>query len=656
MGLIAHMPFLAKQGTGYKAETIQNSFSSVNTLSYLVMPSTGGPFGPYVRLTGSQITYSTKVPTRCKTFSIAFWLCPTYTGTTDAWDRIIALNDSNGSTSDALRFEFYKNGNMYRMYGNNIFSSSAGFDGLDITTSRVQSGKWAHIVYTFEPTTSGTKATLYINGAFIGSQTTTYKGGYLTDGMTIGNSNTTSYAQLSDVRIYDNALSQFEVTQLYKKLFLHYPFDTPMTTFSNIYDTNTMGLDATGFLNVTPNQTTKRVGISSATFNSGYITTPADSRIGAPQTVSFWAYRSNWATSDSSTTVVVGNYVSGSGGYTIEFAGTIVKVHVASSSSTSTSSTYASATKSGLSSGWHLFTFIIGASTTKIYIDAVLKTTYSAGIGSYYSYNSSYGIGIGRYASGTSYPVKDTIDDLRIYASELSQTDIEDLYKRRGSIDNKNKMHIGTIIEGYTKSSVTKEGILQSPIVVENQYYYTSDGAKFLKIFSHDVRSDTTMFANASEAQFTVTPVNRFSRLIDIPQFISTAGKYEFLLRYPQVSETLYNRWRQTANPLTTTANSSQTASTMGYEAVEINWTTNWLYGLGLSSAPSSAYMDAEAGSGNWWQGIGQYSLYNGGLTGPNGIVTPVVELYVRVDNTNFTGESSMRNSKCVFMDEFIEE
>lgn len=119
----------------------------------------------------------------------------------------------------------------------------------------------------------------------------------------------------------------------------------------------------------------------------------------------------------------------------------------------------------------------------------------------------------------------------------------------------------------------------------------------------------------------------------------------------------MYNIWTQTANPLTTQSNSSQTTTSMGYVPIEINMTSQWDYGMGLSSSPTEAYLDCNAGSPDWFGGIGQYVVWNSGFPAPDGSARKFVELYVRIDNVDgFTGKASIRNNKCIFMDEFIEE
>lgn len=162
------------------------------------------------------------------------------------------------------------------------------------------------------------------------------------------------------------------------------------------------------------------------------------------------------------------------------------------------------------------------------------------------------------------------------------------------------------------------------------------DGSEWARIFWHDVSSTATYFTDEDEVK-DCSLSNRYSRLNMVNNFLYN-GKYEFMLCYPKHSTTKYNRWIQIANPLTTTGDASQTAITMGYEPVHIDFTTNWKYGFALSTS-TSTYMDCEAGHGNWFGAIGQYKAYTAsGITGfpaptESGMdtVQKEVELWVRV-------------------------
>ena len=84
---------------------------------------------------------------------------------------------------------------------------------------------------------------------------------------------------------------------------------------------------------------------------------------------------------------------------------------------------------------------------------------------------------------------------------------------------------------------VDNRGRFKASDVVENDYYVTSDGAKFLKIYSHDLRASRSLFPNkasSTDQQLFTTSDNKFSRLKDMPLFQDSEGKYELLIKYPE--------------------------------------------------------------------------------------------------------------------------
>lgn len=264
---------------------------------------------------------------------------------------------------------------------------------------------------------------------------------------------------------------------------------------------------------------------------------------------------------------------------------------------------------------------------------------------------------IGWGIEGTSYTF--TLKDLHLDTKNLSDYSRFKLKVGMATLDNKNGSEI-------TRSSI--KWFVMTPYVINtssgNLSFHTAnngqvsiginnvkmiqstdnmkiklldDGSEWRRIFWHDVSTTSTWFANSTEAK-DCNQSNRFSKLGKLDSYRYN-GKYEFMLVYPKYSTTKYNRWIQTANPLTTTANATQTADTMGYRGVHIDFTTNWKYGIGLSSS-SQAFMDCEAGHTNWFGAIGMYSAsgFSGGFPAPteSGManVQKEVELWVRLYNS----------------------
>ena len=96
-----------------------------------------------------------------------------------------------------------------------------------------EAGKWTH----FTVTNDNGKLSYYINGELkqthIITSTTQYIGDYMTIGASsesntvLGNDNFFK-GRMNDLRIYDHALSQSEIQEIYRSLILKYSFDTPI--------------------------------------------------------------------------------------------------------------------------------------------------------------------------------------------------------------------------------------------------------------------------------------------------------------------------------------------------------------------------------------------------------------------------------------------
>ena len=119
-----------------------------------------------------------------------------------------------------------------------------------------EAGKWTH----FTVTNDNGKLSYYINGELkqthIITSTTQYIGDYMTIGASsesntvLGNNNFFK-GRMNDLRIYDHALSQSEIQEIYRSLILKYSFDKPIEN-PVISEVNTTNL--TGCLNGGNNQ------------------------------------------------------------------------------------------------------------------------------------------------------------------------------------------------------------------------------------------------------------------------------------------------------------------------------------------------------------------------------------------------------------------
>ena len=159
-------------------------------------------------------------------------------------------------------------------------------------------------------------------------------------------------------------------------------------------------------------------------------------------TVNIWGYMDDWTKYNSrliSCTESGGwNFEAWSGG----------KIHFALGTG-DTSNTYKSPTGytlSELSSGWHMFTGTYDGFTVKQYVDGILNTSIDAyTTKTMIFYNANNSIIIGAEAGGGSSTAggffNGYLSDLRIYATALSESDLQSLYNNSGFLDSSGNIY-----------------------------------------------------------------------------------------------------------------------------------------------------------------------------------------------------------------------
>jgi hypothetical protein len=102
-----------------------------------------------------------------------------------------------------------------------------------------------------------------------------------------------------------------------------------------------------------------------------------------------------------------------------------------------------------------------------------------------------------------------------------------------------------------------------------------------------------------------IQTTDKYSRLglLDSGDTYKINGKYEFMLCYPN-NTTQYNRWKQTNAPQNEFITpSSSGGQVTGYEAVHIDWTSNYWGGLERNNESTTSYsptwLDGSCGHGN---------------------------------------------------------
>jgi len=167
------------------------------------------------------------------------------------------------------------------------------------------------------------------------------------------------------------------------------------------------------------------------------------------------------------------------------------------------------------------------------------------------------------------------------------------------------------------------------------------DGSKWIRIFHHAHKNNTVWFTNYIEALSCSNP-DKFSKLYLLDHFRRNDGKYEFMLEYPVEFPNQIIRWKQTNNPWRDYTGTAGSTAVAGYEPVQVDIADSYNHGKGLVrhnqayNSNSPCLLKGCPGIGDWWYAIGQAAIYETGMPGPNNVVVSIVDLWVRIDNTEY--------------------
>ena len=110
------------------------------------------------------------------------------------------------------------------------------------------------------------------------------------------------------------------------------------------------------------------------------------------------------------------------------------------------------------------------------------------------------------------------------------------------------------------------------------------------------------------------------TKTIDVSS-LNNIGTYEFMLTYPNLSKSLYNRWTQTSSPNDSTV--------IDYSPITIAWPDH----SGGIRRHGISYYNCDTGS-TWYAALGQYSQWTDGkyIPAADGSSQTETELWVRID------------------------
>ena len=234
--------------------------------------------------------------------------------------------------------------------------------------------------------------------------------------------------------------------------------DTPTPWCPNINDTiyNSMGYntnieyDVSGYCNngtkynITE-YTANTPRYSIATVFKGtnnYINCGNNWKIRDEITINIWAYMEDWTTYSYRLISCTE-----SGGWNFERSNTNIHFAIGTGSTKNTYKNTNNYALSNLTSGWHMFTGTYDGFVAKMYIDGVFvvqnSSPYTTKTPIYY--NATAPILIGAEANASQNPAGNYfigyMSDIRIYATALSDSDLESLYKNSGFLDSSGNVY-----------------------------------------------------------------------------------------------------------------------------------------------------------------------------------------------------------------------
>lgn len=294
---------------------------------------------------------------------------------------------------------------------------------------------------------------------------------------------------------------------------------------------------------------------------------------------------------------------------------------------------------------WYHIALVCAGSTVKLYVNGIEEGSKATGIGDW-----TLPLSIGARCSNTNM-INAKIADFRIYSTALTDAEISNLYNtpiwiaKNGTVGaitfkesdiDKIKFAKTGIAEGFETSEISKGMGMKFKVL--------NDGSSWARIHWLDVSEKSEFFANATEVAECTNKMNRYSLMGKVDNFKNANGVYEFMLTYPQLSSTLYNRWTQTSSP--------NASAVTGFTAITTAWSN---YNAGIRKhGPSCVYNCSTESS--WYAPIGQTAGWtNGSIPGANGSQLFETELWVRIDTLSEATKFKLYNSKYVVATEILE-
>lgn len=139
-------------------------------------------------------------------------------------------------------------------------------------------------------------------------------------------------------------------------------------------------------------------------------------------------------------------------------------------------------------------------------------------------------------------------------------------------------------------------------------HYNTQPDNGWVKVFRHNISGGLwTTWEEVMSNDYNNPNSDKFS-IMDKIKNMKINGEWIFKMIFPDAG--IENIWAQTHNPFETYSTGTPVP---GYRPISIGSSSNSFGGL-AKSIGTSAFMDCNPNSANWWYPIGAKSIYNGGI------------------------------------------
>lgn len=493
---------------------------------------------------------------------------------------------------------------------------------------------------------SGEKGSMYINGNLVKSVSGLKSsdcenlviGGRSTNAAGTSFTGTSAPAYYNDVRIYNHCLSPREVKAIAAGLVLHYKL---ADNYNAAIDCSGYGRNGSITGTISFDTDTKRYAGSSVFDGS---TTGIDvpikelmQNIMANQcSINFWVKEAN----TGSRSVYFGGYEGSN--FNIEMNGGKFRVYWNGSPDLQISSVE--------NNTWTMFTVTIDVKTgIKIYKNAVLvHETSGALIDIASGFSKDFKIGRDTRTGVTM--MEGNMSDFRIYATPLNIDFIQTLYSSAISMMANGQLQAYEYIEDESLANVKflPSGVVKAGDISEIGYLngmkitVLEDGSAWARINWINFSLEKTPFQNVNEVAF-CDQANRFSKMGLVDHFKNASGVYEFMLTYPSISTTKYNRWTQTCSP------NDPYGTETGLVKIKTDYKDHSAALTKVTGTYASSAVYACNSAGNWWAPIGQLALYSStGIPAADKSTQTETELWVRVENLSTLNKISMLDNKYI--------